>query len=269
MRRARVGEQAEPAESAAPWEVGGGPTALIIVGGGPGTVARVPPVDARTLVVAADSGLDVARAAGLHVDHAVGDFDSASPDAVALAEVAGTSVHRHAADKDATDLELALDLVVALLAARLSTASPVVRPVLVVVGGGGGRLDHLLADVAALAGPALAHVDVWARLGPADLAVVRPDRPVTIGGGAGRQVSLLPAHGAAEGVTTTGLRWPLVGAHLAPGTTRAVSNELVGGPATVAVTAGILVVVQPGTVAEPIEPRTTRYDPTIAESEGG
>ncbi len=65
-------------------------------------------------MVAADSGLDLARLLGVPVDLVVGDFDSADPAGVAAAVAAGSRLERHPVDKDATDLELALDAVLRL-----------------------------------------------------------------------------------------------------------------------------------------------------------
>lgn len=231
------------------------PLILLVVGGDPSAGIRLPSARALavdTIVVAADSGIDRALAGGLAIHHAVGDFDSVSAEGLAAAEAAGTTVHRHPADKDATDLELALDLV-----AELDPTAE-----LLVVGAGGGRLDHQLADLLALAAPALAGRSVRARFGTAEVAVARPGPPVELTGTPGEQVSLLPVHGLARGVTTTGLRWPLLDADLVPGTTRALSNELVDGTATASIADGVLLVVQPGTASGPISARATPYDPT-------
>ncbi|MET0903755.1 MAG: hypothetical protein ABWZ52_10990, partial [Acidimicrobiales bacterium] len=59
-------------------------------------------------------------------------------------------------------------------------------------------------------------------------------------------VTLLPVHGPARAVTTTGLLYPLDAEDLHAGSTRGVSNELVHDPATVALTEGVLVAIQPG-----------------------
>src|SRR2546429_8303809 len=59
-------------------------------------------------VVAADSGLHLADILDLHVDRVVGDMDSADPAAVDAADRAGAAIERHPAEKDATDLELAV-----------------------------------------------------------------------------------------------------------------------------------------------------------------
>jgi len=263
-------------------------TIVLLVGGdeadwsGSPSLVEAAAVPSGAVVVAADSGLHVAAALGLRVDHLVGDLDSADRPAVVAAERAGTVVHRHPADKDATDSELALDLVLE-LAATVSDQFEVApaegdegpggpspsggeQVELLVLGGGGGRLDHLLADVFALASPRLLPLEITARFGGATVTVVRPGRPRRVHGRGGEQVSLLPMSGRARGVTTDALRWPLVDADLGVGTTRGVSNEMLGPEARVAVTEGVLLIVQPGTVASPIEPRRSTYDPTPIDS---
>ncbi len=232
------------------------PMILLVVGGDPAAPLRLPvPLPRGSVVVAADSGLD--RLTGVvRADHVVGDLDSVSDTALRHARVAGTEIHRHPADKDATDFELALDLVVRHVAPTAGLRS------LLVVGGGGGRLDHLLGDVLLLTGPALEPLEVTARFGPVTVTVVRPGAGRTVTGAPHEQVSLLPLHGAADGVTTSSLRWPLVDAHLAAGTSRAMSNELVAATAAVSIAHGVLAVIQPGTTAPLIDPRATPYDPT-------
>ena len=64
-----------------------------------------------------------------------------------------------------------------------------------------------------------------------------------ISGTPGDLVTLLAVGGPAAGVTTAGLRWPLLGATLAPGSTRGVSNELAAGTALISVAAGVLVAI--------------------------
>ncbi len=208
--------------------------AVVVSGGGPpsaGAVADVPP---GALVVAADSGLDHARGLGLAVDVVVGDLDSVSADGLAAAvDSDGTAVERHPEAKNATDLELALDVAVGRGARRI-----------LVLGPDGGRLDHLLAGAALLASPRYAAVDVEARLGPARLVVVRSS--ATLSGRPGELVTLLPVHGAVAGVVTEGLLYPLQGEDLLPGSTRGVSNEMLGDEAHLSVRAGVLVAILPG-----------------------
>jgi thiamine pyrophosphokinase len=74
--------------------------------------------------------------------------------------------------------------------------------------------------------------------------VVRDE--VALPGEPGALVSLLPLHGAARGVTTSGLLYPLDDEDLEPGTSRGVSNEWAAEVASVRVRSGVLVVVDPG-----------------------
>ena len=189
------------------------------------------PID---LVVAADGGYDTATTLDVPVDVLVGDLDSVSAEGLAAARAAGTRIERHPVDKDRTDLALALDAVTADGPAEV-----------VLIGGHGGRLDHLLANVALLAAPAYGALRITAMLGAAVVTVLR-DRRATLHGRPGELVSLLAMHGPAHGVTTTGLRFPLTAATLPVGSSLGVSNEFTGSDASVAVTDGVLLVVQPG-----------------------
>jgi thiamine pyrophosphokinase len=210
----------------------GAKTVVVVTGGDPVLAGALALVPDGAHVVAADSGIDHALALGLTVHTAVGDFDSVTDEGLRRAGDDGAAIHRHPAAKDATDLELAIDTALALGPDRL-----------VVLGGHGGRLDHLLANALLLAGPALAGVDVVAQMGPARVTVVR--RAAAFRGAPGDVLTLLPAHGAALGVTTEGLRFPLRDEDLPAGTTRGVSNELVGTEAGVRLRSGVLLAVQP------------------------
>ena len=207
-------------------------TALVITGGGR---VRAPLPDGLddVLVIAADGGVAEAFRLGLHVDVLVGDMDSASPQEVARAQAQGGRIERYPADKDATDLELAMDHAVREGATRI-----------VVAGGDSGRLDHLLGNALVLASPTWASAEVEAVLGAARLVVVRGER--TIAGSPGDLLSLFAVGGTAHGVTTQGLRWALDDDDLPAATSLGISNEFVGERATIRVREGVVVAVQPG-----------------------
>jgi thiamine pyrophosphokinase len=207
-------------------------TIVVIAAGAvePGVRSRLP---AGAIVVAADGGVDSALALGLDVATAVGDFDSVTPAGLARVEADGARIERHPAEKDATDLELALDAAVRLGAARV-----------VVVGDGGGRLDHLLAGLLLLGRERYAALELDAFLGRAIAHIVRRDR--TFAGEPGELISLLPLHGPATGVVTEGLVYPLRSETLEPGSSRGVSNVFAGTEARVTVAQGVLAVLRPG-----------------------
>lgn len=210
------------------------------------------------LVVAADSGVQVAADLDLAPQHIVGDLDSVDPSALEAAVADGAVVHSFARDKDATDLELALDLVDDLVPPPTG-AEPVA---LTLIGPGGGRLDHLLADLMLMAAERLVRYSVSVHLGSATATVITPVRPRDLSGRPGEVLSLLPLHGTARGISTTGLRWPLVHADLVPGTTRGISNAFLDEQARVTVASGVVLAIQPGVHPAPVPPRTTPYDPS-------
>ena len=80
-------------------------------------------------------------------------------------------------------------------------------------------------------------------LGAMRVRAVRGGASIALEGEIGDQVSLLPI-GEATGVTTTALRWPLVGATLPMGTSRGISNVIDGPAAAVRLDGGMLLVVE-------------------------
>jgi thiamine pyrophosphokinase len=226
-------------------------TALVFVGGPHrrGHDGRVPPSGSPPLAhpglaeleasgaevvtsVAVDSGLHLATALGRQVDVVVGDMDSVDP--TLLASLVGVELVRHPSDKDATDLELALDLVLERQVGQV-----------VVIAADDGRLDHLFGGVLTLCAPKYAPLGVVAWLGGTRLVPVHPGAPARIRGRRGDVVSILAVHGPADGVRTRGLRWPLVGERLHPGGSRGISNELLDDVADVSIDEGCVAVVQP------------------------
>jgi thiamine pyrophosphokinase len=217
-----------------PAEEGVSEEVVVVVSGGdlpaPHAALEVPP---GAPVIAADKGLEHALALGLDVTVAVGDFDSASPEAVAVAEAAGVRIERHPQEKDATDLELALDLALTSSPARI-----------LVLASEGGRLDHLLSAALLLASERYARSQIDAFVGDARIHVLRGERELE--GERGELVTLLAVNGPAEGVTTEGLTYPLLGETLEPGSSRGLSNVFAASRAHIAVERGVLLAVRPG-----------------------
>jgi thiamine pyrophosphokinase len=206
-------------------------TVVVFAAGlGQATMVSVP---AGAVVVAADGGAEVALALGIGVDVAVGDFDSITSASVAILERSGARIERHPGEKDATDLALAFDAALAFGPRRI-----------LLVGGWGGRLDHLLGELLLLGAEAYAAVEVDALLGAAAVHVVRGER--LLAGTPGEVVSLLALHGPAVGVVTEGLVYPLRGETLLAGSSRGVSNVFAAGEARVSLERGVLLAVRPG-----------------------
>jgi thiamine pyrophosphokinase len=202
----------------------------VIAAGSGLTLAEADLARGCDVVVAVDRGYKSAVAVGCRVDRIVGDLDSLSPQAVAHAEELGVEIVRFAADKDESDLELALAEV-----ARIDGVTTVH-----VFGIAGGRPDHAAVSVAVLANPALTGLTLVAHLGGTRLHIVHST--LDLHEPLGTIVSLLAHGGVAEEVTTTGLRWPLREATLRPDHAWGLSNEVTSDPAGVRVAAGTLLV---------------------------
>ncbi|WP_052667263.1 thiamine diphosphokinase [Nitriliruptor alkaliphilus] len=213
--------------------------AIVLADGDPVDAATVGQLPTRAVVIAADGGLRLAGPLGLRTDLVVGDFDSVDPDLLAAAEADGTVVERHPVAKDRTDLALALDAAVGAGVQRIT-----------VVGGAGGRADHLLANWLLLAADDYAGCQVRSWSAAARTDVLRPGRTAELAGPVGALISLLPAHGPAREVRTSGLVFPLDGEDLPPGTSRGVSNRFAAPHATVTLAAGVLLAVRPLTHTE-------------------
>jgi thiamine pyrophosphokinase len=206
-------------------------TALVVCGGGPVRAKIEVPPD--TFVIAADGGAVEAGRLGFAIDLLVGDLDSVPPGVVEAVKRVGTRVQRHPADKDATDLELALEAAVTAGASRV-----------IVVGGDEGRLDHLLGNALVLASPRWAGAVVDGIFGAATAHVIRGGRTLDVV--VGETFSLFAIGGIARGVTTEGLRWALTDEDLLPGSTRGISNVAGATPVSVEVREGTLVAIRPG-----------------------
>ena len=218
--------------------VSGGVVSDGVVSGGVDSLDGVAVPPARA-VIAADSGASAAHALGLRVDVLIGDLDSVPDADRKLVADRGGEIRSYPVAKDATDLELALGYAAGL--------RPRPRRI-VVLGGTGGRFDHLLAGTLLLAAPAwdgvpVDRIHVEARLGGTVVTVIRSQ--VTLAGSPGDLLTLLAVRGVAYGVRTEGLRYPLRTEDLLPGSTRGVSNEFIAGQARVSLTGGTLLAIHP------------------------
>lgn len=187
------------------------------------------------LVVAVDGGAAWLESIGRRPDALVGDLDSVDPGLVASLEAAGVLIERHPTEKDASDTALALDYV------RRHGASQAV-----VIGAfGGRRLDHEIANVLVLAAEQWSTgIDLRLVCGSAQVRCVGAGEKLRIGARPGSLVSLLPVGGDADGVITSGLRYPLQDEQLPLGGTRGLSNQVVAEDASVQLRLGRLLVIE-------------------------
>lgn len=142
--------------------------------------------------VAADSGFDLALTLGMIPDLLVGDFDSINH-TLEYRNFPRERIMVFPPDKEKTDTEIGLDFLLEKGCKRI-----------ILAGGGGGRLDHLLAIAQLLEridGP-----DIWLT-SRERIEVIKSVAEFT--GKEGEVISFLPLDPVVMGMSSTGLKWPL------------------------------------------------------------
>ena len=217
----------------------GAPTHVLVVADGDVDVSVLTELAGaphKPLLIAADGGAAHALAADLVPDLVVGDFDSLGSADRARLEALDVELLVAAPDKDESDMELCLLTALARGATRVTLvgALGLVRP------------EHGLANLLLLADSRFDEVELAiAGRGSYIRRIGTHDGPgaATIEGEAGDLVSLFPLESAAEGVTTEGLRFPLIDETLTLGPSRGLSNELIAHRARVTTRRGRLLVI--------------------------
>jgi thiamine pyrophosphokinase len=144
------------------------------------------------IIAAADSGLITAENAKIVPDWIIGDMDSLD-DIARLEKYPADRVLRFPHDKDFTDTELAFDLLIRQGCDDITLA-----------GGGGGRLDHILA-LAAL----FERTPCPARWFTAHESIFLAEKPLTLKLRLNTPVSVFPLGQAPWKVESSGLKWKL------------------------------------------------------------
>jgi thiamine pyrophosphokinase len=193
-------------------------------------------LDGAELIVAANGGT-LALERWHFVPHAiVGDLDSLGVDRAAEYAGQGVTVVPYSAEKDESDLELAI--------AYATTANADDIVLLGILGG--ARFDHEIANTLLLAADVYRGCRQRAVRGDVTVRALHGGEALDLEGVAGDLVTLLAVRDDAEGVRTHGLKYPLAGDTLQFGAARGLSNVVVSAGATVACDRGVLLVLETG-----------------------
>lgn len=183
-------------------------------------------------IFCADGGAKNALALELTPHLVVGDMDSLPGETVSRLETAGTAIHRHPADKDQTDLELAFELAIAEQPDEILLVTAL-----------GGRLDQTLANILLLSRPEYASARLRLADGSQTVTLLRGPDCFTLSGQAGDTLSLIPLTPTVALESLAGVAWPLERVSLSLGSTWTISNRLSGSQATVEIGEGIVLLV--------------------------
>jgi thiamine pyrophosphokinase len=162
----------------------------------------------------------------------IGDFDSLDSDELNKLQSSGVEIIRYPARKDQTDLELALELAVDRGADEI-----------LVFGALGARWDMSIANILLLTLPEFSGVKLKFIEENQEIALLRGGEEFTLNGGKGDIISLTALDQEVNGLTLSGLEYPLKDGMLRLGSTRGISNVLVENTATVRLEKGLLLCV--------------------------
>ena len=179
------------------------------------------------LVIAADGGTHHCLGLGIRPQVVIGDLDSVREDELEALSASGTEIITYPERKDFTDLELAL------LEAQKRGADRVL-----ILAALGKRWDQSLANLllpVTFPGLKISLLD-----DQQEIHFIRPGKTLEVNGRPGDTVSLIPLSGDASGITTHGLEYPLYQEMLQFGSTRGISNVMLGSQASVKLGAGLL-----------------------------
>lgn len=166
---------------------------LLLTGGeGPNRKQLNAVITEPGLTVAADSGFDLALSLGIIPDLLVGDLDSIK-DSREYRKFPRERMVVYPQDKEKTDTEIGLDILRERGCKRV-----------ILAGGGGGRLDHILGIIQLLEridGP-----DTWLT-SRERIEVI--ETILDFSGKDGEVISFFPLDPVVRGISSTGLKWPL------------------------------------------------------------
>ena len=181
-------------------------------------------------LIAVDGGLRHLLALKRFPDLLIGDLDSITSEELQACIDHGVEILRFKAEKDESDLELAL-----LEALKRGYSD------LSITNAGGGRVDHLLGNLSLLFHPALQHAKI--KMTDQSSNFYPLTQTVTLKTKSGDLISLIPWQDSAIGVTTANLAYPLDNETLLPYGTRGLSNVALGGEITVSLQSGQILLV--------------------------
>ncbi len=186
-----------------------------------------------TLIIAADGGATHCRLLNITPHIIIGDLDSILPALIEEYTQAGVEIIRYPAEKDATDLELAIDLAMAKGADEV-----------VLFGVLGGRWDMSLSNVMLAASQKYSQMAISLLNSICRMHIIHGGSTLHLNGEAGQITSLIAISTDAQGVTIKGFEYPLKNETLHFGSSRGISNMLQETKGSITLKNGTLLCVQ-------------------------
>ena len=185
------------------------------------------------LLMAADSGMEFLHRNQITPDVIAGDFDSVGQEAYGYFAEKVPEIIRLNPMKDDTDTEFVIREAIG----RGATS-------IMVFGGTGTRLDHVLGNVHLLGIGLATDVEIILMDSHNRIRMISKELVIDKESQYGDFVSILPFAGDAKGVTLEGFKYPLENATIESFCSLGISNEIVEPQARVSVEDGVLLVIE-------------------------
>jgi len=189
------------------------------------------PIKKDDLIIAADGGLRFCKQENIVPHLIIGDLDSVSKSQLLEMQQQGSQVMRYLAEKDATDLELALQVAIKKDVQEIILLSAL-----------GGRWDMSFSNVFLLASDFLNNIHVRLLDQNQEIFCIKGTEKVDLIKRKGSKISLLPLSTIVKGIRLQGMKYLLNNESLCMGTSRGLSNIIIDENASIQVTSGVLLV---------------------------
>ncbi len=186
------------------------------------------------LLIAVDSGAEALFAEGITPHYFLGDFDSL--DSFLYEEIKQSYSERivhFPSEKNETDSELALQFALKLAPEKI-----------ILYGATGTRIDHIWANINILLQAEKQGVHAVIRDAHNRIQLLLPEQTLKIVKDDYHFLSLLSFSEEVKGLRGTGFKYPLENLTLKLGSTRGLSNALIGEQAALSIDEGILLVIE-------------------------
>ena len=185
-------------------------------------------------IIVCDRGLEALYQLKIIPNHVVGDFDSVSPNVLTFYQNKPQVVfHTYNAEKDNTDTDIALKLAIKLKSSEIT-----------ILGALGKRMDHAIANIHILKDALEAEIPCQILDENNRIYLINKESTLNKDKIYGKYISLIPLTSVVEGLTLTGVKYPLNNYDLPVGTSLGISNEIIEDTAHIKMEKGILIVIE-------------------------
>ncbi|WP_250278609.1 thiamine diphosphokinase [[Clostridium] colinum] len=183
------------------------------------------------IIICCDGGSKYLFEEGIIPHYIIGDLDSSIPQIIQFFETKNVIFKKFDTKKDETDMELCIDFSISLGIDEI-----------VILGGTGTRLDHTLTNINLL--KKAEDANIKATIIDKNNQINITSSTVNIKGKKGDLLSLIPLTTTVEGISTTGLEYPLDNATMYIGKSLGVSNVMEDENVNISIKNGYLLIIK-------------------------